>query len=112
MDLRPKYAYCAKVIKALQENPDVGTKLKKALDLDLDNLKPKANHIRCLSLILRKDFSVQDYEEFKNDVNKTVGYAAYPSYKTVAKSKVFLHPPVSTIFAIMVLMLINNCVHF
>ena len=84
---------CATVIKTLQEKPDLGPKLKAAIDLDLGP-KPKADHVKTLSLILCKEFSVEQYEEWRKNVNSTVGYSVYPCYKTLAKSKELLHPAV------------------
>ena len=87
---------CAKVITALQAEPEIGSKLKEAISLDLEAYKPtKANHIRTLSQILCKGESVQGYTTWRNNINKTVGYNLYPSYQTLAKSKVHLHPSVS-----------------
>ena len=87
----------AKVMTALQHDPELGTKLKTAISLDVTTKKPKANHIRTLGLIFRRGESKQGYEDWRKDVNKTVGYPAYPSYQTVAKAKEHLHPSVSTI---------------
>ena len=84
---------CATVIKTLQEKPDLGPKLKAAIDLDLGP-KPKADHVKTLSLILCKEFSVEQYEEWRKNVNSTVGYSVYPCYKTLAKSKELLRPAV------------------
>ena len=89
---------CAKVIKAVQDDPTVGKKLKLAIDMDLDVDKPKANHVRTLSLMYRQDQTVEGYEQWRKDVNATVGYNLYPCYKVLAKSKALLRPEVSLMY--------------
>ena len=89
------YNDAAKVITALQFNPDLGTKLKKAIDIDIDGPKPKANHIRTLGLIFRNGVTVDGYEQWRKEINKTVGHSVYPAYKILAQSKAFLRPIVS-----------------
>ena len=84
----------AKVITALQDDPEIGTKLKKAIKLDLDTPRPKAHHVRTLSLVFRRDVSVREYEDWRKEINATAGYALYPSYQVLARSKDFLHPKV------------------
>ena len=88
------YGDSATVIRSLQENPELGTKLKAAIDLDVTAPRPRADYIKTLSLILCKDYSVEQYEEWRKHVNSTVGYALYPSYRTLSKSKELLHPEV------------------
>lgn len=89
------YNDAAKVISKLQMEPDeLGTKLKNAIPVEIDTSKPKADHIKTLALLFRRDESVNGYEDWRKEINKTVGYNAYPSYKTLAKSKVHLHPKV------------------
>ena len=85
----------AKVITALHKKPEIGTKLKKAIPLDLDTTKPKADHLKTLALVFQKGESVDGYESWRKNINKTAGYPLYPSYRTLAKSKVHLHPSVS-----------------
>ena len=84
----------AKVISALHQEPELGTKLKKAISMDLDSPKPKADHLKTLAMIFQKGESVSGYESWRKSINKTAGYDLYPSYKTLAKSKVHLHPSV------------------
>ena len=88
----------AKVISALHQEPELGTKLKKAIPMDLDSPKPKADHLKTLAMMFQKGESVSGYESWRKSVNKTAGYALYPSYKTLAKSKVHLHPQVNKFF--------------
>ena len=93
----------AKVITALHKEPELGTKLKKAITLDLDTPKAKANHLKTLALLFQKGESVDGYETWRKQINQTTGYALYPSYQTLAKSKVHLHPSVSSFITLNIL---------
>ena len=85
----------AYVVKHLQKDPDeLGPKLRRAIDMDLDTPPEKANHMKVLSLIFRRHESVSSYDDWAKTVNAVAGYRLMPCYKTVAKSKIFLHPEV------------------
>ena len=103
----------ANVVKQLQEDPDdLGSKLRKAIKLDLDTPQEKAEHMKLLSLIFRRHESVESYDDWARTVNSVAGYRLIPCYKTVAKSKVLLRPEVMKfelgIITIMILMLNEN----
>ena len=86
----------AYVVKHLQKDPDeLGPKLRRAIDMDLDTPPEKANHMKVLSLIFRRHESVSSYDDWAKTVNAVAGYRLMPCYKTVAKSKIFLHPEVT-----------------
>ena len=85
----------AYVVKQLQKDPEgLGPKLRRAIDMDLDTPPEKADHMKVLSLIFRRHESVSSYDDWAKTVNSIAGYRLMPCYKTVAKSKIFLHPEV------------------